>query len=47
MCFLWCRLAEHDVVVTTYSLVSKEIPAQKDDAEKPCQDTEDVVRLLH
>ncbi|KAG5851559.1 hypothetical protein ANANG_G00052960 [Anguilla anguilla] len=35
-------LAGHDVVVTTYSLVSKEMPAQKGDAEKPCQDTEDL-----
>ncbi|KAJ8283114.1 hypothetical protein COCON_G00056330 [Conger conger] len=33
-------LAEHDVVVTTYSLVSKEIPVQKEGAEKPSQDTE-------
>uniref|UniRef100_A0A8B9LSG6 Transcription termination factor 2 n=1 Tax=Astyanax mexicanus TaxID=7994 RepID=A0A8B9LSG6_ASTMX len=33
-------LAEHDVVVTTYSLVSKEIPVQKEDAERPSQDTE-------
>uniref|UniRef100_A0A8D3CSE2 Transcription termination factor 2 n=1 Tax=Scophthalmus maximus TaxID=52904 RepID=A0A8D3CSE2_SCOMX len=28
-------LADHDVVVTTYSLVSKEIPVQKEDAERP------------
>ncbi|TSV41644.1 Poly [ADP-ribose] polymerase 4 [Bagarius yarrelli] len=35
-------LAEHDVVITTYSLVSKEIPVQKEDAEKPIQDTEPV-----
>lgn len=39
------RLAEHDVVVTTYSLVSKEIPVQKEDAEKPSKDTKDVVRI--
>uniref|UniRef100_A0A8C7CAH8 Transcription termination factor 2 n=1 Tax=Oncorhynchus kisutch TaxID=8019 RepID=A0A8C7CAH8_ONCKI len=38
-------LAEHDVVVTTYSLVSKEIPVPKDDAEKPSKDPEDVVRI--
>ncbi|KAM9486816.1 transcription termination factor 2 isoform 2-T2 [Clarias gariepinus] len=35
-------LAEHDVVVTTYTLVSKEIPVQKEDAEKPSQDSEPV-----
>ncbi|KAI5106980.1 transcription termination factor 2, partial [Silurus meridionalis] len=35
-------LAEHDVVITTYSLVSKEIPVQKEDAEKPSQDSEPV-----
>uniref|UniRef100_A0A8C4EX16 Transcription termination factor 2 n=1 Tax=Dicentrarchus labrax TaxID=13489 RepID=A0A8C4EX16_DICLA len=28
-------LADYDVVVTTYSLVSKEIPVQKEEAEKP------------
>ncbi|XP_066497523.1 transcription termination factor 2 [Hoplias malabaricus] len=28
-------LAEHNVVVTTYSLVSKEVPNQKEDAEHP------------
>ncbi|KAG9348861.1 hypothetical protein JZ751_029178 [Albula glossodonta] len=39
-------LAEHDVVVTTYSLVSKEIPAQKEDAEKPTLDTEEVAADL-
>ncbi|KAL7865734.1 hypothetical protein SRHO_G00109810 [Serrasalmus rhombeus] len=33
-------LAEHDVVVTTYSLVSKEIPVQKEDAERPSEDAE-------
>ncbi|XP_059198691.1 transcription termination factor 2 [Centropristis striata] len=32
-------LADYDVVVTTYSLVSKEIPVQKEDAEKPSKDT--------
>ncbi|XP_072542115.1 transcription termination factor 2 [Salminus brasiliensis] len=36
-------LAEHDVVVTTYSLVSKEIPVQKEDAERPSQDPEPTV----
>uniref|UniRef100_A0AAY5L7P3 Transcription termination factor 2 n=1 Tax=Esox lucius TaxID=8010 RepID=A0AAY5L7P3_ESOLU len=34
-------LAEHDVVVTTYSLVSKEVPVQKEDAEIPSKDSED------
>lgn len=37
------RLADYDVVVTTYSLVSKEIPVQKEDAEKPSKDDADVV----
>lgn len=37
-------LAEHDVVITTYSLVSKEIPVQKEEAEQPSQDTDPVVR---
>uniref|UniRef100_A0A7N5ZRW2 Transcription termination factor 2 n=1 Tax=Anabas testudineus TaxID=64144 RepID=A0A7N5ZRW2_ANATE len=32
-------LADYDVVVTTYSLVSKEIPVQKEEAEKPRTDT--------
>uniref|UniRef100_A0A673B2S8 Transcription termination factor 2 n=1 Tax=Sphaeramia orbicularis TaxID=375764 RepID=A0A673B2S8_9TELE len=31
-------LGGYDVVVTTYSLVSKEIPVQKEDAEKPNKD---------
>ncbi|XP_068593168.1 transcription termination factor 2 isoform X2 [Cebidichthys violaceus] len=35
-------LADFDVVVTTYSLVSKEIPGQKGDAEKPCRDADEV-----
>ncbi|XP_062313567.1 transcription termination factor 2 [Osmerus eperlanus] len=35
-------LAEHDIVVTTYSLVSKEIPVQKEDAEKPSADADHV-----
>lgn len=35
-------LADYDVVVTTYSLVSKEIPVQKEDAEKPSKDAADV-----
>ncbi|TWW80404.1 Transcription termination factor 2 [Takifugu flavidus] len=34
-------LADYDVVVTTYSLVSQEIPVQKEEAEKPNKD--DVV----
>uniref|UniRef100_H2USD6 Transcription termination factor, RNA polymerase II n=1 Tax=Takifugu rubripes TaxID=31033 RepID=H2USD6_TAKRU len=37
-------LADYDVVVTTYSLVSKEIPVQKEEAEKPNKD--DVVRNI-
>ncbi|XP_016399133.1 transcription termination factor 2-like [Sinocyclocheilus rhinocerous] len=39
-------LAEHDVVITTYSLVSKEIPVQKEDAEKPSQDSDHVASDL-
>ncbi|KAL0963605.1 hypothetical protein UPYG_G00308520 [Umbra pygmaea] len=35
-------LAGHDVVVTTYSLVSKEVPVQKEDAERPSKDSDDV-----
>ncbi|XP_053733024.1 transcription termination factor 2 isoform X2 [Synchiropus splendidus] len=35
-------LAEHDVVVTTYSLVSKEAPVQKEEAEKPPKETDSV-----
>ncbi|XP_071337642.1 transcription termination factor 2 isoform X2 [Trachinotus anak] len=35
-------LADYDVVVTTYSLVSKEIPVQKEEADKPAQDSADV-----
>ncbi|XP_030285329.1 transcription termination factor 2 isoform X2 [Sparus aurata] len=35
-------LADYDVVVTTYSLVSKEIPVQKEEAEKPTKDADDV-----
>uniref|UniRef100_A0A668AUX7 Transcription termination factor 2 n=1 Tax=Myripristis murdjan TaxID=586833 RepID=A0A668AUX7_9TELE len=35
-------LADYDVVVTTYSLVSKEIPVQKDEAEKPSKDKDDL-----
>uniref|UniRef100_A0A7N6BWE5 Transcription termination factor 2 n=1 Tax=Anabas testudineus TaxID=64144 RepID=A0A7N6BWE5_ANATE len=34
-------LADYDVVVTTYSLVSKEIPVQKEEAEKPRTDADD------
>ncbi|GLD65807.1 transcription termination factor 2, partial [Lates japonicus] len=35
-------LADYDVVVTTYSLVSKEIPVQKEEADKPTKDSIDV-----
>uniref|UniRef100_A0A672GU86 Transcription termination factor 2 n=1 Tax=Salarias fasciatus TaxID=181472 RepID=A0A672GU86_SALFA len=35
-------LADYDVVVTTYSLVSKEIPIEKEEAEKPSKDPDDV-----
>ncbi|XP_075967707.1 transcription termination factor 2 [Anarhichas minor] len=35
-------LADFDVVVTTYSLVSKEIPVQKGDAENPCKYADEV-----
>uniref|UniRef100_A0A673GCP7 Transcription termination factor 2 n=1 Tax=Sinocyclocheilus rhinocerous TaxID=307959 RepID=A0A673GCP7_9TELE len=38
-------LAEHDVVITTYSLVSKEIPVQKEDAEKPSKDSDHATDL--
>ncbi|KAM5126926.1 transcription termination factor 2, partial [Mantella aurantiaca] len=31
-------LAQNDIVVTTYSLVSKEIPAKKEESEAPAQD---------
>uniref|UniRef100_A0A8C9Y6D0 Transcription termination factor 2 n=1 Tax=Sander lucioperca TaxID=283035 RepID=A0A8C9Y6D0_SANLU len=37
-------LADYDVVVTTYSLVSKEIPVQKEDAEKPSKDADGSLR---
>ncbi|XP_031438662.2 transcription termination factor 2 [Clupea harengus] len=36
------QLADYDVVVTTYSLVSKEIPVQKEEAERPSQDSDPV-----
>ncbi|XP_052004348.1 transcription termination factor 2 isoform X1 [Xyrauchen texanus] len=39
-------LAEHDVVITTYSLVSKEVPVQKEDAEKPSQYSDSVASNL-
>ncbi|KAG7240404.1 hypothetical protein INR49_026975 [Caranx melampygus] len=36
-------LSEYDVVVTTYSLVSKEIPVQKEESDKPTEETDVVV----
>uniref|UniRef100_A0A3Q3MGB0 Transcription termination factor 2 n=1 Tax=Labrus bergylta TaxID=56723 RepID=A0A3Q3MGB0_9LABR len=38
-------LADHDVVVTTYSLVSKEIPVQKDEAENPTSRSAPLLRV--
>ncbi|KAF7215317.1 RNA polymerase II [Nothobranchius furzeri] len=35
-------LADYDVVVTTYSLVSKEIPVKKEEAQNPTKDPEQV-----
>ncbi|XP_017285609.1 transcription termination factor 2 isoform X2 [Kryptolebias marmoratus] len=35
-------LADYDVVVTTYSLVSKEIPVQKEEAHNPSKDLDHV-----
>ncbi|KAM9319618.1 transcription termination factor 2 [Gastrophryne carolinensis] len=32
------QLAQYDIVVTTYSLVSKEIPAKKEEGDAPAQD---------
>ncbi|MBN3275314.1 TTF2 factor, partial [Polyodon spathula] len=34
-------LAEYDVVITTYSLVSKAIPVKKEDGDKPAKDDDD------
>ncbi|TNN60924.1 Transcription termination factor 2 [Liparis tanakae] len=35
-------LADHDVVVTTYGLVSKEVPVQKEDSENPSRGSDEV-----
>ncbi|KAF6717042.1 Transcription termination factor 2 [Oryzias melastigma] len=39
------KLADYDVVVTTYSLVSKEIQVQKEDAENPSKDPDPEASL--
>ncbi|XP_056288050.1 transcription termination factor 2 [Pseudoliparis swirei] len=35
-------LADHDMVVTTYGLVSKEVPVQKEDSENPSRGSDEV-----
>lgn len=42
--FPLCRLSEYDVVVTTYSLVSKEVPTSKEEGEVPAEDHDVGVR---
>lgn len=42
--FLLCRLSGYDVVVTTYSLVCKEVPTSKGEGEVPAEDYDVEVR---